>query len=444
MREWLRAVLVASPVWALPLVGPHAVFLVGPSLWVALARKGAGATFWLGLAAVLAVQLALAAVLWSLRRRAHWVRAGALVVGLGAATVALNGAFLVGIPTLTLIERDPRPDVGELAEECTAPGYDMPFAPSPAFAALGRVLLRPVSEGSRLAWLSVPGCAITPTTIPGNAAALSSDPGGTTVYALTRPPDARYEWFVAAPERGSQPVSLAWSSGHALPVLLGGGSHVGWLEPRRTEQGYAAERPPFVFLVVQALADGSLTRTPLANVERGSWRLVDGDGPGGPFRVVRDVPREFRVVDPDGSSLERPLQPGPELERMLSEVALQPAGWLGWDVYAEDRRYVVAWDLPGGRGRVEEPAGRGITSAAADPSGRFVAYSTTTTLNVGAVPDAVALVRASDGSDVWRRRLPRYARAQVALFAAHLAWSDSTVVPPRVRVLRLPVPQAGR
>jgi hypothetical protein len=157
--------------------------------------------------------------------------------------------------------------------------------------------------------------------------------------------------------------------------------------------------------------------------------------------MVSDVPREFRNVGPDGAPLdERPRQPGPGFERMLSEVALQPGGWVGWDIYAEDRRYVVAWDLQGGRGRIDEPKGRGISSAAADPSGRYVAYSTSSTLNVGAVPDAVALLAASDGSDVWRRRLPRYARAQVALFTEHLAWSDSTAVPPRVRVLRLPAP----
>ncbi|HEY6549202.1 MAG TPA: hypothetical protein VI589_14900, partial [Vicinamibacteria bacterium] len=146
-----------------------------------------------------------------------------------------------------------------------------------------------------------------------------------------------------------------------------------------------------------------------------------------------------RTVESSGALRdERPRQPGPELERLLSEVVLLADGWLGWDVYTEDRRYLVAWDLPGGRGRVEEPKGRGVTAAAADPAGRYVAYSTTTTLSVGSVPDAVALLSTSDGSDLWRRQLPRFARAQVALFAEHFAWSDSTSVPPRVRVLRLP------
>lgn len=420
-------------------MGPHAAFLVGPSLLQMLLRKGPDDRFWLGLATVLTVHVVLALLLWLLRRQPVSVRGGALLVGLGGATVALNVAFLVVIPTWTLIERDPRPETGDLPEACSASGFDMPFAPPPALARAGRVLLRPLKEGASLAWLSVPGCTLVPTTIPSHAAAVSSEAGGTTLYALLRPPDARYEWFLAAPDGRSRPLALAWVQRLGMPVLLPGGSHVAWLEPRLTETGSAVREPPFVSLVVQHVASGSLQHRPLGGLERGNWRLIDGDGPEGPFRILSDVPREFRSIGSDGTLLAgRPRQPGPELERMLSEVTLQPEGWLGWDVYAEDRRYLVAWDLPGGRGRVEEPKGRSITSASADPGGRYVAYSTSTTLNVGSVPDAVALLRASDGSDLWRRRLPRYARAQVALFLEHLAWSDSTSVPPRVRVLRLP------
>jgi hypothetical protein len=402
-------------------------------------RKGADSRFWLGLAVVLALHAALAALLWLLRRQAPWARAGALLLGLCGATVALNLAFLVGIPTLTLIERDSRPEVGDLPEACAASGFDMPFAPTPALARAGRVLVRPLSQGSNLSWLGVPGCALVPTSIPSSAAAVSSETGGATLYALMRPPDARYEWFLAGADGSTRPLALDWRPGLGMPVLLPGGSHVAWLERRLTEAGSAVSEPPFVSLARQPIEGGAAARSPLSGLERGNWRLVEGAGPGGPFLIVSDVPREFRTVESSGALRdERPRQPGPELERLLSEVVLLPDGWLGWDVYTEDRRYLVAWDLPGGRGRVEEPKGRGVTAAAADPAGRYVAYSTTTTLSVGSVPDAVALLRATDGSDLWRRQLPRFARAQVALFGDHFAWSDSTSVPPRVRVLRLP------
>jgi hypothetical protein len=289
--------------------------------------------------------------------------------------------------------------------------------------------------------MTVPGCTVAATSIPMAAATLSTETNGTTLFALVRPPDARHEWFLAPMEGPSRALTLEWRPGGAVPVLLSGGSHVAWLERRRTASGSASSEPPYFLLAVQPTDGAPASRTTLDGLEAGSWRLLDGEGPTGPFLVVRDAPREFRAVSAEGEPVGRPVpQPGPAFERTLSEVVLHPDGWLGFDVYAEERPYLVAWELQGGRGRIEEPRGRGITSAAADPDGRYVAYSTTTTLNVGSVPDGVAVVSAATGRDLWRRRLSRYARAQVALFPRHFAWSDSTATPPRIRVLRLPEP----
>jgi len=69
--------------------------------------------------------------------------------------------------------------------------------------------------------------------------------------------------------------------------------------------------------------------------------------------------------------------------------------------------------------------GRSITSAAVDPSGSFIGISETTTLSIGDARDVVYVIRTSDGSDVFRRYLPRYARSQVVFFEEGLfAYSD--------------------
>lgn len=378
-----------------------------------------------------------------LRGAPLWLRAVALGCGWLGAALALNLTILLGVPMATLIESDARPEVGTLSESCALAGYDMPIAPTPAQAAAGEVLLRPISPGP-LALLRVPECAREPTAIPSEAASVSILPGGRALFARLRPPEARYEWFLApGREAAEEPVALAgWTPNRGMPVLLAGGTHAAWVAPRPSEQGYAVREPPYASVVVQELATGKVERKPISGVEAGGWRLLGGAGAAGPFVIQRDGPRRFVSLDGEArASGPAPAQPGPEHDGELTDVVLFERGWVGWDVYAEARRYVVAWDLAGGRGRVEEPRGRGITACAADPAGRFVAYSTSTNLNVGSVPDAVVLLRAADGVELFRRRLPRYARAQVALLAGgFFVWSDSSARPPRVRVLRLPEP----
>ena len=60
--------------------------------------------------------------------------------------------------------------------------------------------------------------------------------------------------------------------------------------------------------------------------------------------------------------------------------------------------------------------GRSITSAAVDPEGGLIAMSETTTLSIGSARDTVYVIRTSDGAEVFRVYLPRYARSQVVFF----------------------------
>ena len=100
---------------------------------------------------------------------------------------------------------------------------------------------------------------------------------------------------------------------------------------------------------------------------------------------------------------------------------------------------MIAWALAGGQGRYRVPRGRGITDLAVTPDGRLIAFSTTTSLSIGNVKDAVVVLRAADGAEVFRRILPRYARSQVAFpsntLFAYVEWDGAKV---ESRVVHVP------
>jgi hypothetical protein len=112
--------------------------------------------------------------------------------------------------------------------------------------------------------------------------------------------------------------------------------------------------------------------------------------------------------------------------------------WLAWDAYVERGRYRAAWVTRFGDGRRNVPMGRGITAGALDPRGRYVALSTTTSLNIGAIADTVVVLRAADGHEVFRRTLSTYARSQLAFLGGdYFAYTEVDGGASRTRVLRV-------
>jgi hypothetical protein len=74
-----------------------------------------------------------------------------------------------------------------------------------------------------------------------------------------------------------------------------------------------------------------------------------------------------------------------------------------------------------------------------DARGRYVAASTTTSLNIGSIKDTVVALRTRDGSEVFRRALPMFARSQVVFLGdGYFAYSDVEGTRSRTRVLRIP------
>jgi hypothetical protein len=85
------------------------------------------------------------------------------------------------------------------------------------------------------------------------------------------------------------------------------------------------------------------------------------------------------------------------------------------------------------------PLGRSIIAVDADPSGSYVAVSTTTALNIGHIRDSVFVLRTSDGVEVFRRYLPTYTRSRVAFLGdSRFAFDDRKGEHFGVRVLEIP------
>jgi hypothetical protein len=142
------------------------------------------------------------------------------------------------------------------------------------------------------------------------------------------------------------------------------------------------------------------------------------------------------AVDFDGKlKKEFPLPPAARPQ----QTTYQQMGdyWLAWDAYRDDDPYTVEWSLPFGSGRHRVPLGRTIHAAAFDPSGKWIAISVGTSLNIGNAADAVYILSSADGREVFRHYLPRYSRSPVAfLDGGFFAYSDLL----GVRLLRVPPP----
>jgi hypothetical protein len=121
------------------------------------------------------------------------------------------------------------------------------------------------------------------------------------------------------------------------------------------------------------------------------------------------------VVGFDGNARAVSFQPG-DIRAQSTTYLRVGDGWVAWDGYRENGPYQIGWSLSNGSGTHRTNAGRSVTAAAVDPTGSYIAVSETTTLSIGSARDVVSVLRTDDGTVVFRRYLPRYARSQVVFF----------------------------
>jgi hypothetical protein len=191
-------------------------------------------------------------------------------------------------------------------------------------------------------------------------------------------------------------------------ILSNDGSSVAWLRP------VAASAPPIPFeVVIRRVGGGGEQVVDLSALGRGGLQqLIQFDNAAGELVVARGL-SELIWVGIDGRirrTLTKPegVEPQPLTYRLLLN------GWVAWDAYRENQPYRVVWSLPRGRGSHQVPKGRGITSLAVSPDGNWIALSVTSSLSIGSTQDAVYILGAVDGTEVFRKYFPKYTRSVVA------------------------------
>jgi hypothetical protein len=234
-------------------------------------------------------------------------------------------------------------------------------------------------------------------------------------------------WLLRRGTKEPRALTPPNGASEAAPLVSNRGDWVAW--PRRS-----ATRE--LSLWIEPLAGGEPIVFTHTLLQRATLVPLEFDMTEQAVTLNRDL-ASFVQLRLDGTTIWGPIQPT-DIAAQASTFRYVDGQWLAWDAYVESGRYRFAWSTKSGAARRDVPKGRGITAGALEPRGRYVAISTTTALNIGAIADTVLVLRASDGSEVFRRTLPSYARSQVAFLGDdYFAYTEIDSGASRTRVLRI-------
>jgi hypothetical protein len=428
-RARVLAAVASFSIYLIPLVGPHAAWLLGEVLF---RRQPGQSPRWL--AANWAVALGLQLLAFGCFRwffgKPRWLRAVPLLLAFTIVVLVLQSVLLALIPAFFLEEADVRAENISWPTVCTAAGVFQTALSTPA-----ELWVRHSTPENPYAVLTMPACQLTdvplpqPRFQPGAGVDFMIDPtsvipGGRAVVRKTET-RGRTSWFVATGALLSPLDTPAGDTGATQPLLSQDGVWTGWLEP------VPGSGPPLLYRVVLRARDRE--------------RIVDLSGLGPATYVLEglDVKSEEVML----WRTDRLVAAGFD-GRLKKEYAVPSAArpqpstyrhagnyWLAWDAYRDAEPYRLEWSLPFGAGSHRVPLGRTIHAAAFDPSGRWIAVSVGTSLNIGKARDAVYILSSVDGHEVFRKYLPPFTRSPVAfLDGGFFAYSELD----GVHLLRVP------
>ena len=449
-RKRLAAIAASFAIYLLPLVGPHAIWLLGEHLYMGVGGRGHRPAAWLTveIATALGAQVLLALVLaWVFARRAA-LRAIVLVVIVPVLFMVLERAYMIAIPSYFLIEPDVAVERADWPEECFLPGFSLATVRTSPDLPLERAARAWVTsdEGRSLAVLE--SCDRRLALDLGGVSSQATAPfvlaDGSALFDVWEPRSSRSTWWLL-PRASAKaaPLVLPPNEGpHVGPgefvrfVLSNDGASIAWQQrvPGETT-------PPLPEEIVVLSLHGDVRRVVrLEAPGRASVELLGVDTGSETLSLFEHDyrSRASGIVELgfDGRRRAPPL--------VADGVAAQSTtflrvgdGWVAWDAYRDEGRYRIAWSLAGGNGSTEVPRGRSVTSLDVDPTGAYIALSTTTTLNIGQIRDSVSVIRVSDGAEMFRRYLPMYTRSRVAfLGSSRFAYDDRRGETFGLRVLR--------
>jgi len=441
-RPFVAAALLSFSVYLLPLIGPHAITLLGQGLLIELTRDTNRTPAWIttdiGLALLL--QAAVTAVLYWLFRKPNVITTVAVVLAIPIVIGFVEVSYLIAIPSMFLIERDTMKESGDWPVVCSASKASLMSVPMSQMRSRQNTSQFPVqSSDGRYHLMRFSDCALQPLALPqptlqqGGRVDFTvginyfvSDVG--VLFHKLPVSSTKMEWALL---RNGGPAPTPIEIASTMPVLSQGGDSIGWVE---LTEG-SGPRPSHVFIRSidsnQTAIDIDLSRFGLSN----EYTLNGLDVAAGQALIARNEYSKyvFLTVDFDGRELSKTetdgVKPQPQTFLKLQD------GWIAWDAYQERDAYRVRWSLAAGQGSHRVSLGRGITAVATNPSGSLVAISVTTNLSIGNTPDAVYILRTADGTEVFRKYLPRYSRSNVVFPSDDLfAYSvDGTTIVLHVR-----------
>jgi hypothetical protein len=446
-----KALLGSFAIYLVPLFGPHAAWLLGEYLYAELTylrlRRPAG---WVALdfGAALTAQAVAVLLLSSLFARPRPLRFVVLVASLPISFAWLHWACLLAIPRYFLVEADVSPERSEWPVECFLPDASLARVRTPPGLSLERARRAWVTAADQRSYALLASCHRVLPVFSRDAGPTYALPfvlaDGHALFATWDKQAARARWWVFPGAAGAaSPLEPPPDSGRGIPILSHDGEWTAWIEQAPAVRD--TPRPERVR--IRSVHDTREQVVPLPPPPGPSFVLLGVDVAAGSLTLFEYDTRALRaalvVFDLGGARVAR-IEAPPTVAPQSTTMLCAGDGCAAWDAYRDEGRYRLAWALGRGTGSHEVALGRGITSVDLDPSGSYVALSTTTNLSIGRIRDSVYVLRVRDGVEVFRRYLPTYSRSQVAfLGAGRFAYDDWDGSRFGVRIVRISAPEAA-
>jgi hypothetical protein len=408
-RAFLGAFVLSFSAYLIPLFNVHAGLI---PLGITLAGLAEPSVYSLAaLAVALAIQAILFALFYWLLRGLRWRNWLVLIAAVPLLVYGANLSVLYAVPLMVLVERDTRPETGDLAKVCSVPGVILAQVNSGADLSLERAgEAWVIRQDDRLrARLTMPGCRLTNVAAPRVGSTMDHvAPGG---YLLFRRDDGNL--VHVGPDRAAPLAVTAPLPGkYWSPILSDDGRTLAWLDRKPVKTGPRPYRLRLLHMnTARASGDGEETIA-LDLPPRDQFELIGADTERGRFTLAR-FRNGILVIDRQGRTITEPVSPGGIYDARWGFRWLD-GGWVAWDGYREEGRSRVVWSLPAGSGDVVIPKGRKVESLSVDPSGRHIAVSVATGLSIGSTKSAVFLLRTADGQELFRRYHPTFSRNRLA------------------------------
>ena len=358
-----------------------------------------------------------------------------LVCGM-AAVIEVQRLFFARIPARFMIEQETAQEkAGAWPEACRVTDGQVMAVRTPGRMPAGG-WTEAWLQDSHSGWsiLRMPGCQRTAAPLPqptvrrgGGVDFMISVtqvvPGGLGLVQRHETALNKDTWMLANVPAGTlTPLPAPQTKQYVAPYLSDDGTHTGWVLV------IPNTGPPVLeeLHVLPVSGNGAARVLDLTPFGPNTYELIGLDDSTGEsvYWVSQPLPGHVLAVERDGHELSTPSIPA-GIRPQRATIILLPHGVVAWDAYKEDENYGISWALDTGSGSHKIPRGSSPTSVAVDPAGRYIAFSTTTSLNIGNTKDAVVVLRTSDGQEVFRRYLAALNRTGVIFLGReYFAYSD--------------------